>query len=161
RGRATRTRPPGPRSADPGRSCAHPAAVARRRLDVLARHGREVVRRHAGLDHHERPATAGLGEGTAQRTGRLDAEPPPSPGAPEARASWAYGHGGRSSRSVRRTTGRKICQPPLFTTTTMGESPWRGACAISGPVIWKAPSPHRTSGRTPEPICAPSAPGTP
>ena len=31
----------------------------------------------------------------------------------------------------------------------------------SMPVIWKAPSPHSTMGRTPVPICAPMAAGTP
>ena len=44
--------------------------------------------------------------------------------------------------------------------TTIGETPWRGACEISGPVIWKAPSPHSTIGRFPVPICAPIAPYT-
>ena len=52
-------------------------------------------------------------------------------------------------------------QPPLFTSTTIGVSPWRGACEISEPVIWKAPSPVSTSGRAPVPICAPIAAGTP
>ena len=81
------------------------------------------------------------------------------PTPPQALASSAYGQGGISSSSCRGDTGRKIPQPELFTRTTMGDRPRAGACEISGPVIWKPPSPHSTSGRRPVPICAPIAAG--
>ncbi len=61
---------------------------------------------------------------------------------------------------MRGVTGRKMPQPELLTSTTMGERPRIGAWEISGPVIWKAPSPHSTSARLPVPISAPIAAGT-
>src|SRR6185503_7504913 len=117
---------------------AQPPSLLGRCLNVLPRHRREIVGCHHGLDDDE-ASLAGRGR-------KCQAE---------------FAHGGIVSSSGRSTTGRKICQPPLLTTITMGSSPWRGACEISGPVIWKAPSPHSTIGRVPVPSCAPSAPGTP
>ena len=72
------------------------------------------------------------------------------PRPPQARASSAYGHGGTIEQ-----LGAPHHRPEDLPAAVVHhdhdrvDSPWRGACAISGPVIWKAPSPHRTSGRTP------------
>ena len=142
-----------------GRSCAHPAAVAGRRLDVLARHRREVVGRRRTPRSRRTTCCA------PPRRARRAARPTVStrkPRPPQASRQL----GVRPRRDVEQLGARappagrsasRRCSPPPRSAI----SPWRGACAISGPVIWKAPSPHRTSGRTPMPICAPRAPGTP
>ena len=62
-----------------------------------------------------------LGERVAQLAARLDAR---SPGRPSARASSAYGQCGSVEQvRSRATTGRKISQPPLFITSTIGREP--------------------------------------